>query len=118
PRRSSDLFKNYACRVRVALTSKAPAAAYRGAGQPEAVFATERVVDDLARELGLDPADVRRRNLIRRDEFPWDVGTGSAQVPLVYDSGNYERALDTALTLVRYQERRSEHAAARAKGAD
>ncbi|HEV8438526.1 MAG TPA: xanthine dehydrogenase family protein molybdopterin-binding subunit [Methylomirabilota bacterium] len=109
-------FRNYACRVRVALTSKAPAAAYRGAGQPEAVFATERAVDDLAHELGLDPVDVRRRNLIRRDEFPWDVGTGSAQVPVVYDSGDYERALDTALTLVRYRERRNEQAAERAKG--
>jgi len=110
-------FRNYACHVRVALTSKAPAAAYRGAGQPEAVFATERAVDDLARELGLDPADVRRRNLIRRDEFPWDVGTGSAQVPVVYDSGDYERALDTALTLAGYRERRNEQAAERAKGA-
>ncbi|HYS17015.1 MAG TPA: xanthine dehydrogenase family protein molybdopterin-binding subunit [Candidatus Binatia bacterium] len=109
-------FRNYACRVRVALTSKAPAAAYRGAGQPEAVFATERAIDDLARELGLDPADVRRRNLIRRDEFPWDTGTGSAQVPLVYDSGDYERALDTALTLVGYRQRRAEQAAERAKG--
>jgi carbon-monoxide dehydrogenase large subunit len=108
--------RNYACRVRVALTSKAPAAAYRGAGQPEAVFATERALDDLARELGLDPAGVRRKNLIGRDEFPWDVGTGSAQVPLVYDSGDYERALDTALGLVRYRERRGEQAAERGKG--
>jgi carbon-monoxide dehydrogenase large subunit len=108
--------KNYACRVRVALTSKAPAAAYRGAGQPEAVFATERAVDDLARQLGLDPAEVRRRNLIRRDEFPWDVGTGTAQVPVVYDSGDYEQALDAALTLIGYRERRREQAAERAKG--
>jgi carbon-monoxide dehydrogenase large subunit len=108
-------FKNYACRVRVALTNKAPAGAYRGAGQPEAVFATERAIDDLARELGLDPADVRRRNLIRRDEFPWDTGTGSAQVPLVYDSGDYARALDTALTLVGYEQRRGEQAVERAK---
>jgi carbon-monoxide dehydrogenase large subunit len=109
-------FKNYVCTVRVALTSKAPAAAYRGAGQPEAVFATERAVDDLARELGLDPAEVRRKNLIRRDEFPWDTGTGSAQVPIVYDSGDYERALDTALGLVDYETRRKEQAAERAKG--
>ena len=109
-------FRNYACRVRVALTSKSPAAAYRGAGQPEAVFATERALDDLARELGLDPADVRRRNLIRRDEFPWDVGTGSSQVPLVYDSGDYEGALDAALTLAGYAQRRTEQAAERAKG--
>ncbi|MBM3221923.1 MAG: xanthine dehydrogenase family protein [Candidatus Rokubacteria bacterium] len=108
-------FKNYACRVRVALTSKAPAAAYRGAGQPEAVFATERALDHLARELGLDPAEVRRKNLIRRDEFPWDVGTGSAQVPLIYDSGDYERALDTALTLVGYEQRRKEQREERAK---
>jgi aerobic carbon-monoxide dehydrogenase large subunit len=110
--------RNYACRVRVALTSKAPAAAYRGAGQPEAVFATERAIDDLARELGLDPAVVRRRNFIRSDEFPWDVGTGSAQVPVVYDSGDYERALDAALALIGYAQWRSEQAGERAKGAD
>src|SRR6202048_1095479 len=54
-------FHNYQCRVRVALTNKAPAAAYRGAGQPEAVFATERIVDRLAQALGLDPAAVRRK---------------------------------------------------------
>jgi aerobic carbon-monoxide dehydrogenase large subunit len=109
-------FKHYACHVQVALTSKAPAAAYRGAGQPEAVFATERALDDLARELGLDPTEVRRRNFIRRDELPWDVGTGTAQVPVVYDSGDYERALDTALALARYPERRNEQAAERARG--
>ena len=108
--------RNYACHVRVALTSKAPAAAYRGAGQPEAVFATERALDDLARQLGLDPAVVRRRNFIRSDEFPWDVGTGTAQVPVVYDSGDYERALDTVLALVGYEKWRSEQAAERARG--
>src|SRR5204862_7080642 len=81
-------FHNYHCRVRVALTNKAPAAAYRGAGQPEAVFATERIVDRVAEELGIDPAEVRRKNFIRRDEFPWDVGTESAQIPVVYDSGD------------------------------
>ena len=74
-------FHAYHCRVRVALTNKAPAAAYRGAGQPEAVFATERIVDRVAQELGLDPAEVRRKNFIRPDEFPWDVGTESAQTP-------------------------------------
>src|SRR5262249_48095934 len=73
--------RHYACQVRVALTSKAPAGVYRGAGQPEAAFATERAVDDLARELGLDPVEVRRRNLIRPEDFPWDVGTASAQLP-------------------------------------
>ena len=107
--------RNYACRVRAALTSKAPAAAYRGAGQPEAVFAIERALDDLALELHLDPVEVRRRNLIRRDEFPWDVGTESAQVPVVYDSGDYEAGLDTALEMARYTERRAEQRDERAR---
>ena len=95
-------FHNYLCNVRVALTNKAPAAAYRGAGQPEAVFATERIVDRVAEELGLDPAEVRRKNFIQRYEFPWDVGTESAQTPVVYDSGEYEAGLDRALELSHY----------------
>jgi aerobic carbon-monoxide dehydrogenase large subunit len=109
--------RHYRCRVRVALTCKAPAAAYRGAGQPEAVFAVERALDHLAQELGLDPAELRRRNFIRRDELPWDTGMASAQVPIVYDSGDHETALDTALALTRYDERRREQAAERARGA-
>ena len=108
--------RHYTCRVRAALTCKAPAAAYRGAGQPEAVFATERALDHLAQDLGMDPAELRRRNFIRRDEFPWNVGTGSAQVPVIHDSGDHEGALDAALDLARYAERRREQAAERAKG--
>ena len=108
--------KHYTCRVRAALTSKAPAGAYRGAGQPEAVFALERAVDHLARELRMDPAELRRRNFIRADEFPWAVGTASAQVPVVYDSGDYAAALDRALEVAGYEGRRSEQAAERAKG--
>ena len=103
-------FHNYFCRVRVALTNKAPAAAYRGAGQPEAVFATERIVDRVAQEVGLDPADVRRKNFVRPDEFPWEVGTESAQVPLIYDSGNYAAGLDRALELSEYQTWRARQA--------
>ena len=109
-------FYNYQCDVRVALTNKAPAAAYRGAGQPEAVFATERIVDRVAVELGLDPAEVRRKNFIRADEFPWEVGTESAQVPVVYDSGDYEGGLDRALALSDYARCRQEQAAGRAQG--
>jgi aerobic carbon-monoxide dehydrogenase large subunit len=109
-------FYNYLCNVRVALTNKAPAAAYRGAGQPEAVFATERIVDRLAQELGMDPAEVRRKNFIRADEFPWDVGTESAQVPVVYDSGAYAAGLERALELAEYQRWRREQAAERARG--
>jgi carbon-monoxide dehydrogenase large subunit len=110
-------FHNYDCRVRVALTNKAPAAAYRGAGQPEAVFATERIVDRVAQELGLDPAEVRRKNFIRSDEFPWDVGTQSAQdVPVIYDSGDYEAGLDAALDLADYSGWRARQAEERARG--
>jgi aerobic carbon-monoxide dehydrogenase large subunit len=104
-------FHNYVCNVRVALTNKAPAAAYRGAGQPEAVFATERIVDRLAHELGLDPAEVRRKNFIRPGEFPWDLGTESAQVPVIYDSGEYAAGLDRALELANYARWRKKQAA-------
>jgi len=109
-------FHNYLCNVQVALTNKAPAAAYRGAGQPEAVFATERIVDRLAQELGLDPAEVRRKNFIQSDEFPWNVGTESAQVPVIYDSGDYSAGLERALELSDYEHWRHEQAAERARG--
>jgi carbon-monoxide dehydrogenase large subunit len=109
-------FHNYLCRVRVALSNKAPAAAYRGAGQPEAVFATERIVDRLAQELGLDPAEVRRANFIRPDEFPWDVGTESAQTPVIYDSGDYAAGLDRALELATYKKWRKRQASERRLG--
>jgi carbon-monoxide dehydrogenase large subunit len=109
-------FHNYLCHVRVALTNKAPAAAYRGAGQPEAVFATERIVDRVAAELGLDPADVRRKNFIRPDEFPWEVGTESAQTPVVYDSGDYAAGLDRALGIAQYASWRAEQSAERNRG--
>jgi carbon-monoxide dehydrogenase large subunit len=110
--------RNYQCRVRVALTNKAPAGAYRGAGQPEAVFATERIVDRVADELGLDPAEVRRKNFIAAHEFPWNVGTESAQdVPVIYDSGEYAAGLDRALELVDYRSWREAQARERANGA-
>ena len=108
--------RHYTCRVRCALTCKAPAAAYRGAGQPEAVFAIERAVDHLADALEMDPVEIRRRNFIHHDEFPWDVGTASAQIPVIYDSGDYGAGLDAALSLARYDARRAEQASERAKG--
>jgi carbon-monoxide dehydrogenase large subunit len=109
-------FHNYACRVRVALTNKAPAGAYRGAGQPEAVFATERMVDRVAQELDLDPAEVRRKNFIQPEEFPWEVGTESAQTPVIYDSGDYAAGLDRALEISRYGPWREKQANERARG--
>jgi carbon-monoxide dehydrogenase large subunit len=83
--------------------------AYRGAGRPEATYAIERVMDELAAELGLDPIEVRRRNWIKHDEFPYTTVAG-----LVYDSGNYEAATDKALALFGYDELRAEQAARRA----
>jgi len=83
--------------------------AYRGAGRPEAAYAIERMMDELAAELGLDPIEVRRRNWIKHEEFPYTTVAG-----LVYDSGNYEAATDKALALFGYDELRAEQAARRA----
>ena len=78
-------------------TNKVPTAPYRGAGRPEAVYVVERTIDRIAAELGLDPAEVRRRNFIAPDAFPYRTITG-----VEYDSGDYEAALDRALKLVNY----------------
>jgi carbon-monoxide dehydrogenase large subunit len=92
-------------------TTTAPPTGYRGAGRPEAACLVERVVDIVAAELAMDPAELRRRNLIGRDAFPYTSPTGA-----VYDSGDYEAALDRALELAHYRERRVEQAARRAAG--
>ena len=84
--------------VRSALTNKPPTAPYRGAGGPESAFCMERTVELIARDLGLDPVDVRRRNFIPVDGFPHETPTG-----LIYDSGDYERAMDRVLELADYQ---------------
>jgi aerobic carbon-monoxide dehydrogenase large subunit len=85
--------------------------AYRGAGRPEATFALERIMDELAAELGLDPMEVRRRNWIRHEEFPF-----TTVATLVYDSGNYEAATDKAMQMLRYDDLRAEQASRRASG--
>ncbi|MGI5323460.1 xanthine dehydrogenase family protein molybdopterin-binding subunit [Actinomadura nitritigenes] len=86
-------------------TTKTPTDAYRGAGRPEATFAIERLMDELAAELGIDPIEVRRRNWIAHEEFPYDTIAG-----LTYDSGNYEAATDKALELFEYDKLRAEQA--------
>ncbi|SFP76711.1 carbon-monoxide dehydrogenase large subunit [Actinomadura madurae] len=86
-------------------TTKTPTDAYRGAGRPEATFAIERVMDELAAELGLDPIEVRRRNWIEHEEFPYETIAG-----LTYDSGNYEAATGKALELFEYDKLRAEQA--------
>lgn len=85
-------------RVTGVLTNTAPVDAYRGSGRPESIYVLERLVDRAAAELGLDPAALRRRNLLSPDEFPYLTPTGYR-----YDSGDYEPALDRALEVAEYE---------------
>ncbi len=84
--------------VQGVITNKPPTGAYRGAGGPEAAFCMERTVDLIARDLGLDPVEIRRKNFIAPDAFPYETPTG-----ITYDSGNYEKALERVLELSDYQ---------------
>src|SRR3989440_12292091 len=95
----------------IVFTNKAPTDAYRGAGRPEAAYIAERAIDLVARELGKDPAEVRRLNFIKPDQFPYKSAAGA-----VYDTGNYEPALDKALELADYNNLRAEQAQKRAEG--
>jgi len=94
------------------LTTTAPTGAYRGAGRPEAAFVIERLVEGAARALNLDPIDLRRRNFVGRDAFPYRTPTG-----LTYDSGDYAASLAHALEGAGYAELREHQRAARARGA-
>jgi len=95
----------------IVFTNKVPTDAYRGAGRPEAAYIAERAIDLVARELGKDPAEVRRLNFIQPDQFPYKSAAGA-----VYDTGNYEGALDKALELADYNNLRAEQAQKRAEG--
>lgn len=99
------------CQVHGVLTNTTTVDAYRGAGRPEATHLVERLVDMFAAEIGMDPVEVRRKNFIQADEFPYTVATG-----VTYDSGDYEAALDKALELAGYEQLRREQAEARAAG--
>ena len=90
-------------------TNKAPLAPYRGAGRPEAVYTMDRIVDCAARELDLDPAEMRRRNLVTSEEMPYDVGLYYRDGhKLIYDSGDYPACLEQALELIGYDAVRRE----------
>jgi carbon-monoxide dehydrogenase large subunit len=92
-------------------TTKTPTDAYRGAGRPEATYAIEHLMDDLAAELGIDPLELRMRNWIKHEEFPYTTISG-----LTYDSGNYEAATAAAKELFHYDELRKEQAERNAAG--
>jgi len=93
------------------VTNTAPTTAFRGAGRPEAAQAIERAIDVFAMEIGLDPAEVRRKNFVPADAFPFETTTG-----VTYDSGDYGRSLDLALEAAGYDELRAEQARRREAG--
>jgi aerobic carbon-monoxide dehydrogenase large subunit len=93
------------------VTNTTPIVAYRGAGRPEAAAAVERGMDLFAGEIGMDPADVRRKNLVGRDAFPFTTVTGAT-----YDVGDYERAMNLALEASGYRELRAQQAERRQTG--
>ncbi len=97
--------------ARSIVTNTTPTVAYRGAGRPEATAAIERAMDLFAAEIGMDAAEVRRRNLISKDAFPFTTPTDT-----VYDVGDYERSLDLALDAAGYDELRAEQARRRDAG--
>ena len=107
----------YALETIVVLTNKVPTTPVRGAGRPQAVFAMERLLDRVARELALDRAEVRRRNFIKPEQMPYPVGLLFRDgKPLVYDSGDYPRGQQAALELAGYDSFRERQRAARDRG--
>jgi carbon-monoxide dehydrogenase large subunit len=109
--------RNMRVDVLAVVTNKTPNAPYRGAGRPETVFAMDRIVDCLAREIRMDPAEIRRRNYIRPDELPYDFGMPYRDGnPLVYDTGDFPDALEKALEAAGYREFRAEQSRLRARG--
>jgi len=103
--------RNYDATLRVVAQNKAITSQYRAVGHPIATAVTESMVELIARDLGLDPAELRRRNLVRPDEFPYASAGGN-----VYDSGSYHAALETLLEAAGYDALRGEQRAARAAG--
>ncbi len=99
------------CGVQAVFTHTVPVDAYRGAGRPEATFVVERIVETAAQEMGIDPAELRRRNFVPADAFPYQT-----PVALVYDSGDYEGTLAAALAAADYDGFAARRAEAEARG--
>src|SRR5580692_12869902 len=104
-------FRNITADIIGVFTNCVPTDAYRGAGRPEATHGIERMMDLLAAELKMDPAELRVKNFIRNDDFPYQTATG-----LSYDSGNYAEPLKKALDMVEYHKLRDQQAKAKAEG--
>ena len=108
--------RNFLSEVDCVMTNKTPTGSYRGPGRFEAAFVRERTIDLIARELRLDPAEVRRRNFVQPEEMPYNVGTKAFGHDVIYDSGDYPRLFEQALERVGYEALRAEQATARAQG--
>ena len=106
---------SYACDLWSVVTNKTPAGTLRSPGRPECNFARERLMDAGALRLGLDPAEIRRRNLIRADEMPYDCGTKSFGVSTVYDSGDFPALFEELLRRMDYERARAEQATRNAR---
>ena len=106
---------SYACDLWSVVTNKTPAGTLRSPGRPECNFVRERLLDQAAARLGLDPAELRRRNLIRPDQMPYDCGTKSFGVSTVYDSGDFPALFDELLRRLDYPRARAEQAAMNAR---
>src|SRR5256885_11757785 len=109
--------KHYYSEFTVLYTNKVPVSPYRGAGRPHAVFVMERIMDRIAGELHIDRSEVRSRNFIQPDEFPWDVGfVYQDGGPTRYDSGNYQAGLDKLKAMLDYDNFPEMQAEARQQG--
>ena len=108
--------QNYECEALCVLTNKTPTGTYRGPGRYEGTFVRERLIDRVAAELGIDPADVRRRNFIDASEMPYEVGGASLGQRTVYDCGDYRSAFEQALAAADYAGLRKEQTDARKRG--
>ena len=103
--------ENYSARVRAVATNKTLTGAYRGVGRPISVFVMDRLLDMVARKIDMDPAEIRRRNLVNDDEFPYKAASG-----LVWDKSAFQACLREAADGIGYEELRREQTAARADG--
>jgi carbon-monoxide dehydrogenase large subunit len=106
-----DLPKAYDFSCTGVFTNLTPTDAYRGAGRPEATYAIERAMDALAREVGVDPLELRRRNFIRTEQFPYEAFSG-----LTYDSGDYDKAATIAADMIDYAGVRARQATQNVEG--
>jgi aerobic carbon-monoxide dehydrogenase large subunit len=104
-------FRNVQAKITGVFTNAVATDAYRGAGRPEATHGIERMVDMLAAELGMDPLELRMKNFVRNDEFPFTTGTG-----LIYDSGDYEAPVHKAKEMINYSKLRADQTSARKEG--